>query len=117
MQDAYSISAEVRFLDLEQVLRNLRRAVALAKRRHPEIVKVYLLGSLVKGNWTADSDADLIAVVRKEFPDFILSRAAYQIYSPQIPADTLVYTESEFQQLLADSSSLVAQEFPTMMEL
>src|SRR3974390_805779 len=113
MPAEYSISAEVTFIDLEQVLRDLRAAVDEAKRSHPEIAKAYLFGSFVKGNWTADSDADLIAVVCKQFPDFILSRAAYQIFAPSIPTDTLVYSEDEFQQLLADPSSLVAQEFPT----
>lgn len=117
MPDESWNSVEVRFIDLEQVLRDLRSAVAEAKRAHPEILKVYLFGSLVKGNWTADSDADLIAVVRKDFPDFILSRVPYQIYASSIPTDTFVYSESEFQQLFADPSSLVAQEFPTMMEL
>ena len=99
------------------MLRDLRAAAAEAKRAHPEIVKVYLFGSLVKGNWTADSDADLIVVVRKEFPDFIRSRCAYQIFTPSIPTDTLVYSEHEFNQLRGDPSSLVAQEFPFMAEL
>jgi len=110
-------SAEVRFLDLDQVLRDLRSAAAEAQRAHPEIVKVYLFGSLVKGNWTADSDADLIVVARKEFPDFVLSRSAYQIFTSAIPTDTLVYSEREFEELRTDPSSLVAQEFPSMMEL
>jgi tRNA nucleotidyltransferase (CCA-adding enzyme) len=104
-------------MDLDQVLRDLRRAADEAKRLHPEVVKVYLFGSLVKGNWTADSDADLIVVVRKEFPDFVRSRSAYQIFAPSIPTDTLVYSESEFEQLRADPSSLVAQESPFMAEL
>jgi hypothetical protein len=110
-------SVEVRFLDLDQVLRDLRRAAAEAKCAHPEVAKIYLFGSLVKGNWTADSDADLIVVARKEFPDFVRSRAAYQIFTPAIPTDTLVYSEREFEQLRADPSSLVAQEFPFMLEL
>jgi hypothetical protein len=80
-------------------------------------VTVYLLGSLVKGHWTADSDADLIVVVRKEFPDLISSRVAYQISTPSIPTDTLIYSESEFEGLRTDPSSLVAQEFPSMLEL
>ena len=108
---------EVRFIDRDQVLRDLRHAVAEAKCMHPEIVKVYLFGSLVKGNWTADSDADLIVLVRKEFPDYVLSRSAYQIFTPSIPTDTLVYSEREFEQLRADPSSLVAQEFPLLEEL
>lgn len=110
-------SVEVRFIDLNQVLRDLRNAVAEAKSAHPNVVKVYLFGSLVKGNWTADSDADLIAVVRHEFPDFVRSRSAYQIFTASIPTDTLVYSQREFEQLRADPSSLVAQEFPYMVEL
>jgi len=110
-------SVEVRFMDLDQVLRDLRRAAAEVKRVYPEVVKAYLFGSLVKGNWTADSDADLIVVARREFPDFARSRSAYQIFTPSIPTDTLVYSESEFAQQRADPSSLVAQEFPSMAEL
>jgi predicted nucleotidyltransferase len=48
--------------------------VSEAKAAHPEIVKVLLFGSLVQGNWTADSDADLVVVVGREFPDFLSSR-------------------------------------------
>ncbi len=117
MRDESWNSVEVRFLDLDQVLRDLRSAAAEAKRSYPEILKVYLFGSFVKGNWTADSDADLVVVVRKEFPDSVLSRSAYQIFTPAIPTDTLVYSESEFAQLRTDPSSLVGQEFPSMMEL
>ncbi|MGD0224861.1 MAG: nucleotidyltransferase domain-containing protein [Terriglobia bacterium] len=117
MRDEFWSSVEVRFIDLDQVLRDLRNAAAEAKRAHPEVAKVYLFGSLVKGNWTADSDADLIVVVRKEFPDFVRSRIAYQIFTSSIPTDTLVYSEREFEQLRADPSSLVAQEFPLMAEL
>ena len=117
MPDPYSISAEVRFLDIDQVLRDLRAAAAEAKRAHPEIANVYLFGSLVKGNWTAASDADIIVVVRREFPDLLQGRGTYQIFAPSIPTDTLVYSEDEFDQLRADPSSLVAQEFASMIEL
>jgi predicted nucleotidyltransferase len=110
-------SVEVRFIDLDQVLRDLRAAAAEASRLHPDVIKVYLFGSLVKGNWTADSDADLMVVVRGEFPDFARSRSAYQIFTSAIPTDTVVYSEREFEQLRADPFSLVAQEFPFMMEL
>ncbi|MGO8814615.1 MAG: nucleotidyltransferase domain-containing protein [Terriglobia bacterium] len=115
MRDESCSSVEVRFIDLDQVLRNLRNTDA--KRAHPEVAKVYLFGSLVKGNWTADSDADLIVVVRKEFPDLIRSRIAYQIFTSAVPTDTLVYSECEFEKLRVEPSSLVAQEFPFMAEL
>jgi predicted nucleotidyltransferase len=82
--------AEVRFLDYDEILRDLRQAVREAKAAHQEIVKVWLFGSLVQGDWTADSDADLIVVVGKEFPDFLSSRTPYQVFARSIPTDSLV---------------------------
>jgi predicted nucleotidyltransferase len=108
--------AEVRFIDYDQVLADIRRAVAEAKAARPEIVKVYLFGSLVQGNWTADSDADLIVVVRREFAD-ILERGNYHISVKSIPTDTVVYTESEFEKLACDPSSFLAQNLAAAIQL
>jgi len=108
MDDKYSSSAAVRFLNRDAVLADLRRAVAEAKARHPEIVKVYLFGSLVDGSWTADSDADLMVVVRARFTEFGDS-CRYQIYADSIPVDSLVYSEADFERLADDAESFVAR--------
>lgn len=117
MQNKSWSGAEVRFLDYDEILRDLRQAVVEAKAAHPEIIKVLLFGSLVEGNWTADSDADLIVVVRREFQDFHKSRAPYQIFSRSIPTDSLVYSETEFWGLSRDPDSFLAQNLPTAIEL
>ncbi len=119
MTEEYDLAKQtvVRFIDLNEVLADLRRAVAEAKATHPEIVKVLLFGSLVRGNWTADSDADLMVVVEKDFPDFLSSRTPYQIYAKSIPIDSLVYSTTEYENLANDSSSFLAQNLPTAMEL
>jgi tRNA nucleotidyltransferase (CCA-adding enzyme) len=117
MPEPFSSFAEVKFLDYDQILSDLRQAVRQAKVEHPEIVKVLLFGSLVQGNWTADSDADLIVVVHRDFPDFFGSRASYQIFTPAIPTDSLVYSEREFEQLSADPESFLARNLPTAVEL
>jgi predicted nucleotidyltransferase len=116
MPEAFSTSVEVRFIDREQVIRDLRAAVAEAKRVYPEIAKVLLFGSLVDGTWTADSDADLMIVVRKEFADFFES-CRYQIYAGSIPIDSLVYSTAEFEKLAGDSESFVAQNLTGAIEL
>jgi tRNA nucleotidyltransferase (CCA-adding enzyme) len=117
MPEQFSSFAEVRFLDYDQILRDLRQAVSEAKAAHPEIVKVLLFGSLVQGNWTAESDADLIVVVRREFPDFLSSRSPYQIFSPSIPTDSLVYSEREFEQMRSEPDSFLAQKLPIALQL
>ncbi len=116
MQKPSSSSVEVRFIDLAEVMADLRRAVTEAKAAYPEILKVLLFGSLVQGNWTADSDADLFIIVRKEFAD-IFARGKYHISARSIPTDSVVYSESEFVNLLQDSSSFLAQRLPTSIEL
>lgn len=108
--------AEVRFIDREQVIQELRQAVAEARSRFPEVVKVFLFGSLVRGNWTADSDADLIVVVRKDLGDFFES-CRYQIHTTSIPTDSLVYSESEFARLSKDPSSFLARNLSKALEL
>jgi predicted nucleotidyltransferase len=116
MPEAFSSFAEVRCIDHDQVIRDLRRAVAEAKARYPEIVAVYLFGSLVQGTWTADSDADLFVVVRGVFKAFSDS-CRYQIYSSLIPTDSLVYSEADFERLRQDPSSLVGTNIPTALEM
>jgi predicted nucleotidyltransferase len=98
------------------VLADLRQAAAAAKRRHPEVKRVLLFGSLVRGNWTADSDADLMVVVGKEFP-CVLDRSPYQIHASGIPTDTLVYSEREFEEMARDPRSFVARNLAQTLEL
>jgi hypothetical protein len=59
----------------------------------------------------------LIVVVRREFPDFLNSRAPYQIFAGSIPTDSLVYSEGEFEQMARDPESFLAQNLPTAVEL
>jgi len=116
MREASLSSAGVRFIDRDQVIRDLRAAVAKAKRAYPEIVKVLLFGSLVDGTWTADSDADLMIVVRKDFADFFES-CRYQIYVDSIPTQSLVYSAAEFEKLASDPESFVTRNLARAIEL
>jgi predicted nucleotidyltransferase len=116
MPEPFSSSVEVRFIDRDQVIRDLRAAVAEAKRAYPEIVKVLLFGSLVDGTWTADSDADLMIVVRKNFTDFFES-CPYQIYADSIPIHSLVYSAVEFEKLARDPKSFVANNLARAVDL
>jgi predicted nucleotidyltransferase len=109
-------SAEVTFIDYDETIRRLRKAVAEAKAVRPEILKVLLFGSFVQGTWTADSDADLFVVVRKELSDSF-SRSPYMIFSPGICIDSIVYSETEFERLSRDPDSFVAQNLPMALEL
>jgi predicted nucleotidyltransferase len=114
--ESSSSKTTVRFINRDEVLADLRRAVAEAKAKRPEIARVFLFGSFVRGDWTADSDADLIVVVRKEFSD-IFDRGNYAIFAKSIPTDSVVYSESEFEKLARDPMSFLSQNLPGAVEL
>jgi predicted nucleotidyltransferase len=116
MPKPFSSSVEVRFINRDAVVEDLRRAAAQARASHPEIQRVLLFGSLVRGNWTADSDADLIVVVDRDFPDW-LERSRYQIHSKLIHTDTLVYSQAEFDSLARTPGSFLAENLPFSLEL
>jgi hypothetical protein len=107
---------QVRFLDHGEVIRHLRQAVREAKAKYPEIVKVFLFGSFARGDWTADSDADLIVVVGKELSGFS-SRSPYCIFAVGMATDSLVYSTREFEKMSRDPTSFVAQNLPSAIEL
>lgn len=75
-----------------------------------------LFGSFVQGNWTADTDADLFVVVRKEFAD-IFDRGSYAIFAKGIPIESVVYSQTEFEQLSRAPASFLAQKLPAAVEL
>ena len=108
--------AAVSFLDRDGVLTELTQAVRDARRRYPEIVKVLLVGSLVRGDWTAASDADLVVVVRDQRAD-LGSRARYQIFTRAIPTDSQVFTETEFAAVGSDPQHPLASDLPDAVEL
>lgn len=107
----------VRFIDWDETVEALRASVREARAAHPEIARVFLFGSLVEGTWTADSDADLIVVVRRDFPDLLFSRSPYQIFCRAIPTDSLIYSEEELVRLSSDPSSFVAEALESALEL
>jgi predicted nucleotidyltransferase len=106
MPEPFSSSVEVRFIDGDAVIAELREAARNARASAPEIERVFLFGSFAKGNWTAESDADLLVVVNHDFPD-ILSRACYQLHVSSVPTDTVVCTPAEFARLAPQLAPLI----------
>jgi len=116
MPEPLSSFAKVIFIDRERVMAELRQAAAAARAAHPGIVRILLFGSLARGDWTGDSDADLIVVTQREFTG-ILDRVPYQIHVASVPTDTLIYSVTEFERLASQPNSLAADALTYAIEL
>jgi predicted nucleotidyltransferase len=86
-----------RFIDREQILRELGVLAARARREHPEILRVVLFGSLAKNTYTAASDADLLIVLKRSDERLIdrIPRFLRLFVAASIPVEVFPYTDAE----------------------
>ncbi len=54
----------VKFLEKEEVVGKLRVIAEEVKARDPNVKAIYLFGSLVRGDYTSRSDADILIVLK-----------------------------------------------------
>ncbi len=86
-------------LDRDHVLAQLRRWVDEELASRPEVLEVVLIGSLARGDWSASSDADVVAVIdasEETFRDRSLTYAPRR--SVPLSLDLFVYTGGEREQ-------------------
>lgn len=72
--------------------------------------RIYLFGSRARGDWHADSDYDVMVVVRSsDLPPHRRAQLAYRaLYGVGIPKDIVVWTREEFDRYLPVVTSLAA---------
>ncbi len=94
--------SNIEALDLAGVIERIAAALA------PE--RIYAFGSRTRDDATAESDVDLLIVVRKaDEPEYRLAQAAYRAAMPyRFSLDILVMTEDEFDRRSQTVASLPA---------
>ena len=95
-------------LDYELVIRKLREYAERAVERGA--LAVVLVGSLARGNYTAFSDADVVVVVRDDYPKKLPERVE-DFMDPTLPVDLepRVYTLSELLELARSGARIVEE--------
>jgi predicted nucleotidyltransferase len=62
----------------------------------PELLRLGYFGSYARGDWGVGSDLDIIAVVRDSSEPFDRRPLSWDLLTLPVPAEILVYTETEF---------------------
>ena len=78
-----------------------RRWIRAESSRHPTLSRLGYFGSYARGDWGVGSDLDLVAVVRECAEPFHRRALDWDLSSLPVPADLLVYTIAEWDQLMA----------------
>ena len=102
-------------IDIEQsekIYEELKKFAELLKKQY-KVKKVYLYGSLARGDVNEGSDIDLIIV--GEFEGKMPERIKKVLDITSLPIEPLVYTESEFMEM--KHRAFLKQILPTAKEL
>lgn len=87
-----------------EVASALSQWAAVNARKRPDLERLGYFGSFAGGTWGVGSDLDLVAVVRDSPLPFERRGIDWDLTPLPVPADLLVYTEAEWEKLIAAGS-------------
>jgi len=100
-------SVKVTYFDAQAVWAALRRAAQSLADEHPEVLRIAVFGSLVRGEAVPGSDVDLLIVLRDTDLPFIERAARYAPAGLPVGADVFAYTADEIEAMLAEGNGFI----------
>jgi predicted nucleotidyltransferase len=95
-------------LNYELVFKRLKEYAERALEKG--VIVVFLIGSLARGDHTALSDADVVIIVRDDYPKKLPDRIS-DFIDPTLPVDVepRVYTLSEFSKMAQNKERIIKE--------
>ena len=111
LQERYLGSVRIKSVDYNAFMENLREIAGRIKAADSCLKKVLLFGSFAKGNYTPESDVDILIIVKHSDVPFLQRRDSYVDFFNNIPFDVniLVYTEDEFTMMQKRHDTFIRQ--------
>lgn len=96
MRDSSSSFVKVSYLNGSAILAQLHHA-AQSLKRNPNVIKAYLFGSLVRGDYCPGSDADVAILLREDERRFMDRIPEFMDYfdAVEVAVDVFPYTLAE----------------------
>ena len=94
-----SNSSVLKWPDLKTVDRAVRTWAANQASKQAGVLRIGYFGSYARGDWGVGSDLDLIAVIAETIDPFELRALRWNLNSLPLPADLVIYTLREWQDL------------------
>lgn len=97
-------SSVLKWPDAETVRAQLATRAREIAREHPQVRRIGYIGSLAHGEWGVGSDVDIILVVSASEHHMHDRASQFDFTTLPVPADVLVYTEKEYDDLIGGGS-------------
>lgn len=95
-----SLSSRVlKWADADAVDRAVRAWAGEVARERPDVQRIGYFGSYARGDWGVGSDVDIVVIVERTGEPFDRRGAQWHPTGLPVPADVLVYTSEEWEEL------------------
>lgn len=110
-------SVKVIFADRNQIMGALERLVHTWVHKYPEIVRIILFGSYVRGDYFPGSDVDVLIILTESNKRLLERIPAFYPSSFPCDIDIFPYTHEEIDRLRNDPHGLVHRALSEGMQL
>jgi predicted nucleotidyltransferase len=112
-------SVQILSINYKILLEELRRIARTIKKTDSAVKKIFLFGSFAQGNYTPESDIDLLIIIEDTDVPFLFRRDKYIGFYMSIPFDMniLVYTQREIDNLTIDKNKFISEALTNSVEL
>jgi len=99
----------IKSVQYDALLQALTCASGRIKEAYPTVARVLLFGSFAKGNYTPESDVDVVIIVKQIEEPFIKRSDAFMRFFTDVPFDLniIVYTEAEIEKMLGEGNGFI----------
>lgn len=90
-------------------MENLKKSASKLREENPLITKVFLFGSFVKGNYTPDSDVDILIIIKQIDTPFLKRAELFRDFFRNIPFELnlLIYSVDEMKKMIEEKNLFI----------
>lgn len=119
LQEKFLDSVKILSVDYDSLLASLGEISQEIKNNKCSVSKILLFGSFYTGEYTPESDIDILIVVKDSGENFIKRGDEFLPYFKAIPFDVnlLVYTEEEIGKMVKEENGFIKEVLKNSIEI
>jgi len=102
-------SAILRWPDRKRVIASARKWARKVRKKHPEILRIGIVGSCARGDWGVGSDLDIVIEVSESNEPFGHRLLNLDTSEIPVPTGVLVYTKGEMEKMRGEGHRFVLE--------
>lgn len=109
LHERFLNSVKITSVDFEKLRRSLSEIAKTLREKHPEVEDILLFGSFARGDYTPESDIDILIISTCEKLPFLLRSERFADLFRSLPFDVniLVYTREEIHRMKEEGNPFI----------